>query len=319
MRRMVRRRNKPPPYSHITHQGGKSHLDANHQTGNTIMANWCSNTIQVTGTKEDISKVKDLFINTDNEVDFEIISPMPNILRGLICTNKDGSFKLNDAIDDRIGLLRPSEFVEKLDETFKSQKYQDFNIDAIKKLIGLEPFFDENTPIEKSIEMSVNANIKSNRPLELPPHYFPNHYSDLIEMLLRVLDFDMEANRMYHYKTVDWNAWSMSNWGTKKNAFFTGQEEALGTPSNPDHEIIGYYFDTAWSPPKPWLETLLNSIDTMDVSVDIDFKYAEGGCWFGGTIYRDSDGEVTHDNMSNGDIQEFLNIDDFDEDDEDEE
>jgi len=50
---------------------------------------------------------------------------------------------------------------------------------------------------------------------------------------------------------LNWYQWNRENWGTKWNAYDTTEPE-IGSDS------VTIRFETAWSPPRPWLAALFN-------------------------------------------------------------
>lgn len=67
------------------------------------------------------------------------------------------------------------------------------------------------------------------------------------------------------------NNWRIENWGTK------WEPDMRHDYKEGDNTL---YFDTAWSPPDIWLETVANKYPNLCFSL----RYAEGGCDFSGFI-----------------------------------
>ena len=79
-----------------------------------------------------------------------------------------------------------------------------------------------------------------------------------------------------------WYEWAIANWGTKWDV-----QEANTLISD---EYIIVHFDTAWSPPVNWLET----VSTMYPLLKFEIFCSEGGACFYGTITAQN-GEVSED------------------------
>lgn len=280
------------------------------------MPNWCANTLQITGSKEDVAKVIPLFINEKGDVDFDIIAPMPAALEGLITKEKVNVFALNKDISSRLGALPPEAFLNGVDAIFKKAGAVSFSKQTLETLLMSEPFFDTTTPIEQSVEMSVNEKIKAVDAAELPKkiHDYSVYYTDAVKLIMKLLSIDWEQACHDIYGTSDWYKWRLRNWGTKWNVTCSGVTDAYEQPTNPDDVVIAYYLDTAWNQPSGWFEELSSRIDGIEgVDIEMSMKYAEGGCMFGGELYRDSQGEISNTEMSEDEIIEYLNIEDDEE------
>lgn len=60
--------------------------------------------------------------------------------------------------------------------------------------------------------------------------------------------------------TSDWYAWSIVNWGTKWNAYHYREES--------DEARYEFVFDTAWSPPEPVLDKLVEKFPNLTFNID---------------------------------------------------
>lgn len=80
---------------------------------------------------------------------------------------------------------------------------------------------------------------------------------------------------------IGWYEWSVVNWGTKWNVC-----EAQLEYNNGDDGAV-YYFDTAWSPPVGWFETVVKYYPWLDFCIE----WEEGGMGFAGT-YESVNGEL---------------------------
>ena len=98
-------------------------------------------------------------------------------------------------------------------------------------------------------------------------------------------------------KWYDGYSWCISHWGTKwdlcRDRFYSSLNGGRAE----------YYFDTAWSPPCPWLEKV--SRDWPDLSFEL--VYYETGAGLAGRFVCE-DGEVVDDTQVEGRdaIQEFV-------------
>lgn len=82
-------------------------------------------------------------------------------------------------------------------------------------------------------------------------------------------------------KDIGWYEWSVVNWGTKWNVC----EAQLEYNDGDDGAV--YYFDTAWSPPVGWFETVVKYYPWLDFCIE----WEEGGMGFAGT-YESVNGEL---------------------------
>jgi hypothetical protein len=71
----------------------------------------------------------------------------------------------------------------------------------------------------------------------------------------------------------DWYTWRVVNWGTKWDV-----GDGTRVDGNPEDGYIRYDFDTAWSPPVPWVL----SVSKRYPSIAFYLQYEEGGCSFEG-------------------------------------
>jgi len=104
-----------------------------------------------------------------------------------------------------------------------------------------------------------------------------------------------EVNGLFGMPTPDWHAWRTKNWGTKWDASFDGPAGAI-VLENADVltsvESQGatitkyaafYKFDTAWSPPVPFVHTTSAQFPTLEFTL----RYAEVGNGYAGQgIYK---------------------------------
>ena len=87
-------------------------------------------------------------------------------------------------------------------------------------------------------------------------------------------DDDVQALREI-YGAADWYEWSIRNWGTKWDAYDSLLEKGDGW--------IKVWFNTAWEPPGPWFDALVDRIRKLDIRADVSLVYSgeieEPGVW----------------------------------------
>ena len=85
---------------------------------------------------------------------------------------------------------------------------------------------------------------------------------------------------------VGWYDWSLANWGTKWDCYEVSREME-------DGQLI-YVFDTAWSPPSPVVEKLME----LFPGIGIEHRYFdEGHCFWGITVYSPNGGIMEYDSQ----------------------
>lgn len=72
----------------------------------------------------------------------------------------------------------------------------------------------------------------------------------------------------------DWYKWSVDNWGTKWDIYYSDYTGAFFCENE-----YTYTFDTAWSPPEPWLK----HVSTLFPTLEFEIQYYEPGIMFAGT------------------------------------
>jgi hypothetical protein len=78
------------------------------------------------------------------------------------------------------------------------------------------------------------------------------------------------------YKNADWYSWRIDNWGTKWDIEASLEQE--------DDELIEYQFDSAWSPPVPWMDVVSKKFPRLKFQM----KYEEPGmCFMGNASAKD--------------------------------
>ena len=113
-------------------------------------------------------------------------------------------------------------------------------------------------------------------------------------------------------ESYDWYSWRVENWGTKWEPSFDGPFLALGdSEADVDTTVLGqgrwtlgdgallYVFDTAWSPPVPWLD----KVAALYPALEFTLRFGEVGNGFAGEC-RYEDGSLVADTEL--DIDEVL-------------
>jgi len=89
---------------------------------------------------------------------------------------------------------------------------------------------------------------------------------------LDVYDGDIGHQERELYGTNNWYHWNISNLGTKWNVQDSYYEDKI--------EYIRYFFETAWSPPLPWVLKISQKYPNLS----FELEYCEEGMGFGGLI-----------------------------------
>ena len=88
---------------------------------------------------------------------------------------------------------------------------------------------------------------------------------------------------------IDGYHWNIQNWGTKWDVYYDNiTPETMGWSEG--CEMISFEFDTAWSPPRAWFETVVEKFPMLS----FELHYEEPGCYFAGDIFG-GDGLCTYD------------------------
>ena len=182
------------------------------------MPNWVTNWLTIR--KQD----KNLVLNADEKVDFNILIPMPEELNNTISggdikdcmayyflkTHTKKEFVNSDYFSRNYALLKPrmtkKEMLEKLEE----------RTDENPRMFDSELYGGEHKHTREEVG---------------------KYYVDLVEK----------------YGTYDWYGWSISNWGCKWNA----RSSQICDESD---DYLCLQFDTPWGCPDAWLEELANKI-----------------------------------------------------------
>jgi hypothetical protein len=111
----------------------------------------------------------------------------------------------------------------------------------------------------------------------------------------------------------DWYTWRAAHWGTKWDASFSGPMVALGAESADtekssswcgvrqlDEHTLVFKFDTAWSPPTPWLQFA----SSMEPELEFSLASAEVGSGYAGRMKLVNGVEVESEDCELEDILE---------------
>lgn len=108
-------------------------------------------------------------------------------------------------------------------------------------------------------------------------------------------------------KVLDGYHWNLVHWGTKWDIYADKiTHEDLGWTEDCDY--IDVLFDTAWSPPIPWFETIVSAFPKLKLKL----HYEEGGNYFAGDIFGEN-GVCTYDEYDEDRCDEIFQYDEEDE------
>lgn len=274
------------------------------------MPNWCSNTLNISGTPEEVAQVNALILNSDDELDFEVLAPMPVELSGLYGDTTSKDFHFFDTNSKRMGLLPPKEFIEQamtlVSEHSDNADLKRIDVSDLSELIETSDLINDELSVEASIEQAVRQwaglphedRIKTNSPL----------YSDAVKKMLALM---LVENKIYCEAHYGWQTayyWAVANWGTKWNV----SESYRSEDYSPDNAT--YFFETAWGYPRDWFDKLIGKVREMENSVSVTLNFAEDGVWFGGEVGIGDDGAEIDRAYLDDEIESFLGLEEFDND-----
>ena len=313
------------------------------------MPNWCAVNISINADEKTKKSITDLIvreINGNKEVDFEIVAPVPEAIKGILSAT-DSSIVLNRAYENRKGELNLEGFMNALNNQVQYEKpnpiirqlFQQFggvedegigeakpveltaeqkehikNIEsAVSSEIEQSDIFTLDTPVEDIIEVMLTKQV--NEVATVPyddavstqiDYVRSKFFSDDIIYLIEFLEQDIELYCEKKFRAPNQYYWQSNNWGSKWNG---------GTAWETYDYVI--CFDTAWNPPTGWFDSLAIEIENMGLKdYSITMKYVEPGNWFGGEIYNEN-GEIYSCELDDDEIREFAGIEEEDEEDED--
>jgi len=228
------------------------------------MPNWTRNWITYTGSKEELSKIKDLM---GESFDFNKIIPMPE------CLDVVSGSVTTEAIIAYIASLHGGiEHVEESKEAMRflrKQTFLDFNIDDMNE--DIENAIRKNLPFAAQALPKASIKAIQDKVSELFGPLIEtaskgSMLSSQIERLKKELpeldDAEREAlirqgqvyvENIHKYGAPTWYDWRCKHWGTKWPACEVSMKEGV----NPDGiPTLSYEFDTAWCVPAPVIDAL---------------------------------------------------------------
>ncbi len=271
------------------------------------MPNIVENNIKVTGNPVDVAKIKALIINDRDDVDFSLSTPMPEPLKGVLADSNYNAFKLNRAIENRLGALTPVEFMTECEKRFKETGNQAFDIKNFDENMATSVYFDRRSSIERIFESHINAYIDKNKIKTISGWH--GVYGAFAPKVIAAMN---EENKLYcleHYNMPDCLQWARNNWGVKWGAYDSYNVlNSFNTEQVASDSEFEYYFNTANEHASEWFERLLGLIKDIK-DVDIVYTWGDSSCLCGGVLERCDDGELMVCDMSEERVYEFLNID----------
>lgn len=231
------------------------------------MPNHVTNRISVTGLKEDRDRLKDFLRfkhqgQEETPLSFNSFIPMPQEL--METTSGSG-------VVESIYLVDPEMF---------EKAYE----------ISQRTIWDEKMPIaayEAKMLCNLMRTAKWGQPDAEP---FPSREEALAwftEHNQKILEFgERHAKALRNTGYLDWYTWSIANWGTKWDAYSVRLEET-------DDKLI-YQFDTAWSPPTPFIEKMVETFQMLDFE---HWYFDEGHNFWGIACYSAGEQVVTRESL----------------------
>lgn len=305
------------------------------------MPNWCTNVITIKAPEATKAQIKSLIINDKNEVDFTIIKPLPEPIKGILNFNDTNTgVILNKSHGDRLGLLNTADFIHAI----KNKKHagprpnpvlsafslpsvsiasendlavgepvelsqEDLAlIDELEQALLTAQNYSPDTPVELVLEAVVNNALST---LEKPLNksfpcelyeYRANTLGQHVIYGIKELEEELEIYCEKEFGVSNAYYWQTREWGTKWNGGHIY-----------DTFEGDFTFDTAWRQPDGWYNALAEAIKAMGLQdYSITLTYVEPGCLLGGTIYNDN-GECYEIEMSEDEVMELCGIEEDDE------
>ena len=103
--------------------------------------------------------------------------------------------------------------------------------------------YSKDTPLKEKIKIAMD------------------HLEDTLEVNA-ITEGEIAMDNLEKYGFQDWYNWSIHNWGTKWDACNSHIE-------SDDGDYIFITFDTAWSPPEPWIEKLTKKFPLLEIQVRV--------------------------------------------------
>jgi len=223
------------------------------------MPNWCYNNLNISGTKEDMTKFYNaLSIKLESNMDGDTVE-------------KEGVrlFDFNDFVEmpEELGITSGSKTNEAV-ACIKAESFDDWT--EIDRYLGWDAW-TEKANVNPEDELSVRRQTMLDHCLgELSKVDFENGLQFL--------------ENVKAYGAGTWYDWCCNNWGTKWNACSVYVHHAV-------EDEVCLTFETAWSPPIPVIEALIE----QNPDLCVEMEYSEEGMGFAGRI-RSSNGLVTDEN-----------------------
>ena len=200
------------------------------------MPDWTINTLEIIGSDRD--RVKDMLVNKDGRVDFNLLAPMPESL-GI-----DANYMNVELVT--LGILRGE-----IDSEHKPSSYRQ----CVRMLTD-------------------NGRIKAPTPEQAAAMlgYEGDRARKFIETYPKVVH---NCNEHGH---PDWYEWALDNWGVKWNPAASDPTSAMIETVEDDGETLTIVFSTAWQEPLGIIEALRKRIEDgrLDAMIDWEIEYADG-------------------------------------------
>lgn len=241
------------------------------------MPNWVFNSVNIEGKADDVKAVLKLMVNDAQNVDFNLLIPMPESVN----VSEDGK-------SDMVYILE-TYFGGDLDKVSQKSLTDAYEKEGITKrcggLISCIPKIDK---FINRIAMIRRAIRSDSDPVALRPEDF--YISSDGEIYPTAVTYEecLILGKLFHdnrekYGASEWYGWSCSHWGTKWNASDTNVDIDPIDAKGDESVVANITFNTAWSYPLEYLEALMSAINEAHLSVDIvgtwcDEDYYSGNC-----------------------------------------
>lgn len=192
-----------------------------------IIPNWCENRVHITGSKEDIAKLKALIGDT---FDFDILIPMPKEIKGGGVGQTAGNTMVVCNPATMVCHLASSKHGGQSIFEVVNSKSDGTGISLAQAVVdGYEPCAEcvPGNPVDE----------------KRVPHGLDKSIGESIKLI-------------DHYGYDNWYNWSIANWGTKWQPDVCVDFGDTWASAN---------FDTAWSPPEPIYNKLVELFPDLDI------------------------------------------------------
>ena len=229
------------------------------------MPNWCNNTLNVSGSKEEIARFKEMV-----KADFVIDIAKEGIEERIKNFLSADHYKDNIKEYLRLKKLSSEEILSKELRLIKDEQGnwgKEPSVLSFGKLFPCPKEIKNNTsPTRIITEKEYEAQEK--RIAEGKLTDAEKRYG-----VTRGITEKMQQEFKKKFGADNWYDWQIANWGTKWEIETDNLQE--------EETSLFYVFDTAWSPPTNWLE----KVCTMFPKLEFTLNYEEGGCGFQGEAY----------------------------------